>query len=276
MTGVLKKGSKGEFVLLMQEMLQKLGFQISTDGAFGPGTEKAVIQFQQQNNLKVDGIVGAKTWILIQDLASKVKKPVVHVDTVINQFLSEQDFIDFAKKYDLEVAAIKAVHEVESAGRGFLNGKVKILFEGHIFWKELIKRQVDPRKVLPGNEDVVQEKYIPRNPSYRLDQHYRLNKAAKINAEAAYSSASYGLFQIMGFHYQKLGFPTAKAFVDFLSVNEANQMEVFGRFIAANNLIKPLQSHNWAKFALGYNGSAYKTNKYDTKLATAYAKYSRM
>jgi hypothetical protein len=276
MTGVLKKGSKGEFVLLMQEMLQKLGFQISTDGAFGPGTEKAVIQFQQQNNLKVDGIVGAKTWILIQDLASKVKKPVVHVDTVINQFLSEQDFIDFAKKYDLEVAAIKAVHEVESAGRGFLNGKVKILFEGHIFWKELVKRQVDPRKALPGNEDVLQEKYIPRNPSYRLDQHYRLDKAAKINAEAAYSSASYGLFQIMGFHYQKLGFPTAKAFVDFLSVNEANQMEVFGRFIAANNLIKPLQSHNWAKFALGYNGSAYKTNKYDTKLAAAYAKYSRM
>lgn len=276
MTGVLKKGSKGEFVLLMQEMLQKLGFEISTDGAFGPGTEKAVIKFQQQNNLKVDGIVGAKTWILIQDLASKVKKPVAPVDTVINQFLSEQDFIDFAKKYDLEVAAIKAVHEVESAGRGFLNGKVKILFEGHIFWKELVKRQVDPRKVLPGNEDVLQEKYIPRNPSYRLDQHYRLNKAAKINAEAAYSSASYGLFQIMGFHYQKLGFPTAKAFVDFLSVNEANQLEVFGRFIAANNLIKPLQSHNWAKFALGYNGSAYKTNKYDTKLAAAYAKYSRM
>jgi hypothetical protein len=276
MTGVLKKGSKGEFVLLMQEMLQKLGFQISTDGAFGPGTEKAVIKFQQQNNLKVDGIVGAKTWILIQDLASKVKKPVAPVDTVINQFLSEQDFIDFAKKYDLEVAAIKAVHEVESAGRGFLNGKVKILFEGHIFWKELVKRQVDPRKVLAGNEDVVQEKYIPRNPSYRLDQHYRLDKAAKINAEAAYCSASYGLFQIMGFHYQKLGFPTAKAFVDFLSVNEANQLEVFGRFIAANNLIKPLQSHNWAKFALGYNGSAYKTNKYDTKLAAAYAKYSKM
>lgn len=276
MTGVLKKGSKGEFVLLMQEMLQKLGFQISTDGAFGPDTEKAVIKFQQQNNLKVDGIVGAKTWILIQDQASKVKKPVATVDTVINQFLSEQDFIDFAKKYDLEVAAIKAVHEVESAGRGFLNGKVKILFEGHIFWKELAKRQIDPRKVLPGNEDVLQEKYIPRNPSYRLDQHYRLNKAAKINAEAAYSSASYGLFQIMGFHYESLGFPTAKAFVDFLSINEASQLEVFGRFIAAHNLIKPLQSHNWAKFALGYNGSAYKTNKYDTKLAAAYAKYSSM
>lgn len=276
MTGVLKKGSKGEFVLLMQEMLQKLGYQIGTDGAFGPGTEKIVFEFQKQNNLKVDGIVGAKSWILMQDLVSKIKKPATPVTTVINQFLSEQDFVDFAAKYKLEVAAIKAVHEVESAGRGFLNGKIKILFEGHIFWKELAKRGVDPKKVLAGNEDVLHEKYIARNPYYRLDQHYRLNKAAKINAEAAYSSASYGLFQIMGFHFQALNFASAKAFVDFLSVNEANQLEVFGRFITAHNLVKVLQEHNWAKFALGYNGGAYKTNKYDTKLATAYAKYSRM
>jgi hypothetical protein len=276
MTGVLKKGSKGEFVLLLQEMLKKLGFNIGTDGAFGPGTEKVVFDFQRQNNLKVDGIVGAKTWILIQDLAGKVKKPPAPHSTVINQFLSEQDFVDFAQRYNLEVPAIKAVHEVESAGRGFLNGKVKILFEGHVLWKELKKRGINPSSVLAGNEDVLHEKYIPRNPSYRLDQHYRLNKAAKINEDAAYSSASYGLFQIMGFHYKAMGFNSAKEFVDFLSVNEANQLEVFGRFIKSNNLIKALQDHNWAKFALGYNGAAYKTNKYDTKLAAAYAKYSRL
>jgi hypothetical protein len=276
MIGVLKKGSKGEFVLLMQEMLQKLGYQIGTDGAFGPGTEKIVFEFQRQNNLKVDGIVGAKTWILMQDLSSKVKKTATATATAIGQFLSEQDFVDFAKVYNLEVPAIKAVHEVESNGRGFLNGKVKILFEGHIFWSQLAKQGIKPATVQAGNEDVLQPKYVPRSPYYRLDQHYRLDKAAKINEEAAYSSASYGLFQVMGFHAKPLGFPSAKGFADYLGENEANQLEAFGRFIKINNNIKPLQDHNWAKFAQGYNGAAYRTNNYDTKLANAYAKYSKL
>ncbi len=79
MTGVLKKGSKGEFVQLMQEMLKKLGFTISTDGIFGSGTEKIVIEFQKQNNLKQDGIVGSKTWILLQELSSKINKKEIPI-----------------------------------------------------------------------------------------------------------------------------------------------------------------------------------------------------
>jgi len=274
MNGSLKRGSKGEFVQLMQEMLKKLGYEIVVDGNFGPGTEKAVFDFQQKNNLKVDGIVGSKTWILMQEQSSKIKGTDTPV--VINQFLSEQDFITFAKKYNLEVAAIKAVHEVESNGRGFLNGKVKILFEGHVFWKELQKRNINPAPLQKGNEDILYKSYFSPNPYYKLDQYTRLNKAININAEAAYSSASYGLFQVMGFHYNAMKFATAKDFVDFLSVNEANQLEIFGRFLVANNLLQPLKDLNWAKFANGYNGSGYKTNKYDTKLATAYAKYKKM
>jgi len=275
MNGLLKKGSKGEFVQLMQEMLKKLGYDISTDGAFGPGTEKAVFEFQKKNNLKVDGIVGSKTWIMMQEQSSKVKKtdtPAV----VINQFLTEQDFKAFAEKYNIEVAAIKAVHEVESGGRGFLNGKIKILFEGHVFWKELTKRGIDPNKITAGNEDVLHKSYVARNPLYKLDQHTRLDKAVKINAEAAYSSASYGLFQVMGFHYNSMNFPTAKAFVDYLSVNEGNQLDIFGKFLEINGLLKPLRDRNWVKFASGYNGSGYASNKYDTKLAAAYEKYRKL
>lgn len=274
MNGSLKKGSKGEFVQLMQEMLHKLGYAITTDGVFGSGTEKAVIDFQKKNKLKVDGIVGSKTWILMQEQSSKIKK--ADTPAAINQFLSEQDFIAFANKYNLEVAAIKAVHEVESNGRGFLNGKIKILFEGHVFWKELQKRNINPVPLQKGNEDILYKSYFSPNPYYKLNQYTRLNKALSINEEAAYSAASYGLFQVMGYHYSAMGFDTAKEFVDFLSKNEANQLEIFGRFLKANKLLQSLRDLNWAKFALGYNGSAYKTNKYDTKLAAAYAKYKKM
>lgn len=274
MTGVLKKGSKGEFVQLMQEMLKKLGYNITTDGIFGSGTEKIVIEFQAKNNLKQDGIVGAKTWILLQDLSSKVGKKETQI--AIEQFLSENDFVNFAKKYNVEIAAIKAVHEVESNGRGFINGKIKILFEGHVFWKELKNRGINPSNITKGNETVLYPQFKANNPLYKLDQHERLEKAKTINEEAAYASASYGLFQIMGFHYPTFDFATAKEFVEYLSETESSQLEIFGQFIVKNNLLKPLRERKWAAFAKGYNGASYKQNKYDIKIANAYSKYKKI
>jgi hypothetical protein len=50
--------------------------------------------------------------------------------------LVESDFRAAAKLLKCDVAAIKAVAEVESSGNGFLSdGRVKILFEGHQFYK---------------------------------------------------------------------------------------------------------------------------------------------
>ena len=53
----LKKGSTGEYVEQLQAILG-----ITVDGDFGPKTEAAVKDYQTQNGLKPDGIVGAKTW----------------------------------------------------------------------------------------------------------------------------------------------------------------------------------------------------------------------
>jgi len=40
-----------------------------------------------------------------------------------------------------------------------------------------------------------------------------------------------------------------------------------------NKQKKELRAKNWAKFAQGYNGSQFAANKYDLKLANAYAKH---
>lgn len=53
----LKKGSHGAYVKIVQKKLK-----ITTDGIFGPKTEKAVKAFQKKHKLEVDGIVGKKTW----------------------------------------------------------------------------------------------------------------------------------------------------------------------------------------------------------------------
>jgi putative chitinase len=54
--GVLRKGSRGEGVKMMQEALG-----VGADGAFGPGTERALKAWQTANGLTADGIAGPMT-----------------------------------------------------------------------------------------------------------------------------------------------------------------------------------------------------------------------
>jgi peptidoglycan hydrolase-like protein with peptidoglycan-binding domain len=64
----IQKGSKGPAVMLCQEILNKYGYTLTVDSDFGPLTDTAVKAFQQTHfdhagaPLKVDGIVGLKTW----------------------------------------------------------------------------------------------------------------------------------------------------------------------------------------------------------------------
>ena len=55
--GVLRKGSRGEGVKIMQEALG-----IGADGVFGPGTERALKKWQADNGLVADGIAGPATF----------------------------------------------------------------------------------------------------------------------------------------------------------------------------------------------------------------------
>ena len=60
---ILKNGSKGVYVLILQDALNALGYPTkSLDGIFGPNTQKALQDFQRSNNLNADGICGCSTW----------------------------------------------------------------------------------------------------------------------------------------------------------------------------------------------------------------------
>lgn len=60
--GVLRKGSRGEGVKLMQEALG-----IGADGIFGAGTERALKEWQAANGLTADGIAGPATFAKLLD-----------------------------------------------------------------------------------------------------------------------------------------------------------------------------------------------------------------
>jgi putative chitinase len=67
---VLARGSQGDGVVQLQNMLRDLNFAVAIDGDFGPGTEVAVTRFQSENGLADDGIVGPLTWSAL-DAAKK-------------------------------------------------------------------------------------------------------------------------------------------------------------------------------------------------------------
>ena len=65
----LKRGSKGEYVTLLQTKLIQRGYSCGAtgaDGDFGMNTETAVKAFQKDSGLVVDGIVGKNTWAALE------------------------------------------------------------------------------------------------------------------------------------------------------------------------------------------------------------------
>ena len=275
----IKYRSRGPEVYFLAEILEKLGYKVLVSNYFGTDIDVAVKDYQLNNSLVVDGIVGLKTWMKLIEKENQIVESN-------DKLLSEKDLIDFADRYALEVAAVKAVNQIESSGKGFLAfGKARILFEGHVFWRELRKRNIEPNNFLNSlTQDILYEK--SNRIYYRggEGEYERMERAAGISGipgvkEAAYCSASWGAFQIMGFHYKNLGYGSIENFVSAMNDHEREHLAAFGKFIttkkiSGKNLIEWLQLKNWNKFAEGYNGTNYKQYKYDTKLKTAYEKYS--
>ncbi|MCX8149220.1 MAG: N-acetylmuramidase family protein [Thermaurantimonas sp.] len=188
--------------------------------------------------------------------------------------LKASDIESISSTYGLEPALVRALVQVESRGRGFLpDGRLVILFEGHVFWRQLLIRSINPLQHQKGNEDVLypyldRKKYLGGAAEWT-----RLEKAMRIHREAAMCSASYGLFQIMGFNHQNCGYATVQAMVTDFEKSESNQLLGAITFLKNTKLLDVLAAKNWREFARRYNGPGYEKNNYHTKLEQAYKKF---
>lgn len=180
--------------------------------------------------------------------------------------ISEEAFKKAANKIGCNIRAIKAVDAVESRGSGFLlTGEVKILFEPHIFWKQLRSQGVNPVV-----SDICYPKWGTKPYGNSSQQHELLQKAVAINRNAALMSASWGRFQIMGFNFKLCGCASLQCFINKMSESEEAQLELFVNYIISSNLDDELIAKDWKSFALQYNGPLYMKNNYHGKLNAAY------
>lgn len=183
--------------------------------------------------------------------------------------VTEEMYETYANFLGVEIAALKAVVDVEASGSGFEGGFLKIRWEGHKFRKFLSGDQLKEAE----NKGLAY-KYSDRHkypqPLGMAEIHLLLRCAREINNDAALMSISMGMGQVMGFHYRAIGFSSPQEMFDVNTESIDGQMRSFVGYIDAFGLKDELVNLDWAGFARGYNGPDYKVNNYDVKLEQAY------
>jgi hypothetical protein len=180
------------------------------------------------------------------------------------------DYKAAAKRLGVRPAYILAFADVEANGAGFEKGKPKILFEPHRFSK-LTRHQFDrtnPQISYP----VWGTRRYPATQNVRYSQ---LLDAIGLDAWAGFCAASYGKFQILGENYDACGYASPWAFAIAMGRDEQTQLKAFESFIRKNGILGPLKVGLWESVAAAYNGSAYRANQYDVRLAKAAAAWEK-
>lgn len=261
---IIKKGDHGSAVQELQRKLISQGAKLVVDGWFGDATEVAVAQLQRRAGLVIDGIVGPKTQEELHGVSN-------------SQRLREADLQAAADRLGVPLACVKAVNEVESRGSGFLaDGRPVILLERHIAYRQASAAGMDADSLQSSYPNLINK--ARGGYAGGAAEWSRFSNLRTVTSDAiAISACSWGLFQIMGFQWEELGYASAKTFRADMFDSEVRQLDAFIRLIEADPaLLKALKAKKWAEFARLYNGPAYKENLYDAKLAAAYAKAERL
>jgi len=176
--------------------------------------------------------------------------------------LSDQDFTDAAARLGCEVATIRAVWQVEGAGRHFrADGSVERRFEPHHF----------PRQYWAQIGFSPAQGQAPWRASLKQSSDAMFFKAAAIDLTAACRASSWGAPQIMGFHHARLGFGSPVTMVEHMARGAAQQLGAFVQFVEGLGHDRHLRGHDWLAFARGYNGTG-QPEVYAKKIEAAYRK----
>lgn len=184
--------------------------------------------------------------------------------------MSVADWRLAATRLRVEPAAIRAVAQQEAFGRsGFLSDKRPIiLFEAHQFGK-FTNHRFDA--AYPTLSTVHWDRSLYLGGAAEYD---RLAAAIRLDRTAALRATSWGMFQIMGFNHAVVGYGDVEKFVRAMCDSEGDQLQAFVTFVQKQSpLLRALQGHNWARFALLYNGEGYKQNNYDRNMALYYKRF---
>ena len=191
--------------------------------------------------------------------------------------------VSLAAELQVEARALRAVVLVETPGYGLVAGRPIIRLEINRLWLTVpreLRGRVDERFHVRGPQPWEGHMWrpIPRSDSWiplhqggsagQSLEWQALHVARDIHRQAADEATSWGIGQVMGWHWGDLGYPSLDR---FLSEQERlqGQVETFRRFLVTNGLLDALRARDWLGFARAYNGAANAVH-YSGELAEAY------
>lgn len=183
--------------------------------------------------------------------------------------LTERDFKKVADELGVEVAAMKAVVEIETGNqmKGFLAPGVPVINFDPVMYRQIANKA-------PDKSGVSGEEVPDGLTGHGLAEYTQLIKARQKNAQGALMGTFWGMFQIGGFHYKRCGYENVNDFIKAMSDSELSQLEIFANFIKGTDMLQDLRNKDWASFSRKYNGPAYAKRKYHTRMADAYNRYN--
>jgi hypothetical protein len=206
--------------------------------------------------------IGNDKWVSGEWLADKPfspQKPILE-GAIVNHHLK-----NFARILRVDIKILKAIFAVESGGESHgKDGRPIIRFENHIF-NNLLNNPGDYSKYFRHGTPSTSGHQFNDDGTWK-DFHGNqelewkaLNLARTIDNEIALRSASYGIGQIMGFNYEKLGYGSAQEMLDAFSETGEHGIEnqLYGFFSFINNnpvLLQAIKEMNWNTIASIYNG----------------------
>lgn len=191
---------------------------------------------------------------------------------------SPQSYAHAAWFLACDAAALRALAAVEAGAAGAFNddGTPVILFERAKFEKHTAGKFHGQR--LPNSPTEWSLVSWPAWGGYGPTsvQHDKLAFAVTLDRVAALKSASWGLFQILGENYAAAGFHDLQSFVNAMYRDVDEHLRALVMFIRSNpRLLQALKARDWTVVAFNYNGPKFMENRYDAKMAAAYARLTK-
>ncbi|MCH8519664.1 MAG: N-acetylmuramidase family protein [Nanoarchaeota archaeon] len=184
---------------------------------------------------------------------------------------SMQLFREFSQEHDVElrrlVAFARAIASIETNNREFdSNGNPVARFECHVFNRN------SNQNVPCTTRDGESFSRVASETNYEA-----FVRASQINENQAFSSTSFGMFQVLGSNYATFGLSSPQE-LQQRTLTQEGQVDLFLRFILSreNSILRELrdsQTLNYRIIAQRYNGAQYERNQYHTKLQVAYERY---
>lgn len=169
----------------------------------------------------------------------------------------------------IEEAALNAFLITETGGKVPFraDGRMDILCEAHIVYR------LNGGIAVPGLSVPKWDRTLYASTlTGEYDRLRAMIKHPQIGETIALQATSWGMGQVLGQNFKLCGYKTVQDFVHALADDAEAHITAVTSFLKARNILEPLRKKDWATVARLYNGTAYRENRYDEKLAANYVK----